>query len=123
VLDALTHPRDPYAGHVAAPQGRPGGYPVVITGGSVALRLPPGMSEEEAVARNEQWSALDGVSVDQQGKARFTPATLDVLREHWPDAPTAFGPQDIEGLRTRQVALRGRLLQLPPPTSPAQEGT
>ncbi|SHN27334.1 hypothetical protein [Actinacidiphila paucisporea] len=123
VLEALTHPRDHYAGHVAAPQGRPGGYPVVITGGSVALRLPPGMSERESVACNAQWSALDGISVDQQGKARFTPATLNVLREYWPDAPTTFGPQDVEELRARQLALRRRLLQLPSPTSPAQEGT
>ncbi|MGV9273845.1 hypothetical protein [Streptomyces griseosporeus] len=122
VLDALTHPRDYFAGHAAAPQGRPGGYPVVITGRSIALRLPPGMSERQAVARNQEWSALDGITVDQQGKAHFTPGALDALRDHWPDAPATFGPQDVEELRTRQLALRERLHQLPAPTARAQEG-
>ncbi|NEE37412.1 potassium transporter TrkA, partial [Streptomyces sp. SID7982] len=116
VLDALTHPRDYYAGHVAAPQGRPGGYPVVITGRSIALRLPPGMSERQAIACNQRWSTLDGITVDPQGKAHFTPAALDVLRDHWPDSPATFGPQDIEELRTRQLALRERLQQPSVPT-------
>jgi hypothetical protein len=122
VLDALTHPREYYAGHVAAPQGRPGGYPVVITGHSVAVRLPPGMSERQAIACNQQWSALDGITVDRQGKAHFTPAALDALRDHWPDAPAAFGLQDIEDLRARQLALRERLRRLPAPTPRPQEG-
>ncbi|MBT3162711.1 hypothetical protein HTV80_06270 [Streptomyces sp. Vc74B-19] len=116
VIDALTHPSDYYVGHVAAPEGRPGGYPVVITGRSVALRLPPGLSERQAVDRNQRWSVLDGITVDRQGKAHFAPAALDVLRTHWPDCPATFGPQDIEELRTRQLILRERLLQLPAPT-------
>lgn len=115
VVDALTQQRDPYVGHVPAPHGRPGGYPVTVTGRSIALRLPPGMSERQAVAHNQKRSALDGITVDQHGKAQFTPAALRILRDHWPDAPSTFGVQDVEDLRVRQLALREHLRKLPAP--------
>ncbi|KUF16710.1 hypothetical protein [Streptomyces silvensis] len=119
VVDALTHPRDYYAGHVPAPNGLPGGYPVVLTGHSIALRLPPGTSERQAVARNEQWSGLDGITVDRRGKAQFTPAALDALRDRWPDAPATFAAQDVDDLRTLQLALRDDLRRLPAPPAAA----
>jgi hypothetical protein len=117
VVDALTQRREPYVGHVPAPNGLPGGYPVLITEGSIALRLPPGMSERQAVHHNRQWSAGDGLTVDGHGKARFTPTALRALSEHWPDIPSTFGIQDIDDLRVGQLALRERLRHLPTPTA------
>ncbi|WP_172384669.1 potassium transporter TrkA [Streptomyces sp. MNP-20] len=113
VVDAFAHPRAPRAAHVPAPDGLPGGYPVLLTGHDIALRLPPGLSARQAVARNEQWSGLDGVTVDRRGEARFTPTALRALRGHWPDAPAVFAARDVEELRTRQLALRDRLRGLP----------
>ncbi|MFI9387351.1 hypothetical protein [Kutzneria sp. NPDC052558] len=50
--------------HVPGPNGLPGGYPVRIHGGKVSLRLPGGLSEAEAVARNEKSATRDGVRAD-----------------------------------------------------------
>ncbi|MEV8634463.1 hypothetical protein AB0395_22680 [Streptosporangium sp. NPDC051023] len=117
VLDTVVHETNYYVGHVPGPHGRPGGYPVTITGRSLALRLPPGMSERQAIAWNHARSDLDGVTVDQHGKAHLTPAALRVLRDHWPDVPTTFGPQDLDDLRAQQLRLRRHLRDLPAPAT------
>jgi hypothetical protein len=108
ILGAITHGH-PHHGHVPGPHGRPGGYPVVISGSDLALRLPPGRTEAQAVAWNRERSALDGVTLGEDGKAAFTDRTLRILLRHWPEAPRSFGPQDVDGLRTQQVRLRARL--------------
>lgn len=120
VLRALTDEDHSYVGHVPGPHGLPGGYPVVITGRSIALRLPPGMSERQAIAWNASRAPLDGITVDPHGKAEFTPSAAQALHQHWPDAPIAFGPQDLADLAARQLRLRDDLRRLPTP-SPAEE--
>jgi len=68
------HERDCLTGadvatHVPGPNGLPGGYPVRVHGGKVSLRLPSGLSEAEAVARNEQSATRDGVRADMDLEA------------------------------------------------------
>ncbi|MEV7690278.1 hypothetical protein [Streptomyces bungoensis] len=112
VVGSIAHGHS-YRGHVPGPHGRPGGYPVTLVGSDLTLRLPPGTTEAEAVAWNTDRSARDGVSVDHEGKARFTDSALRTLRRHWPDVPASFTPQDIAGLCTRQLRLRDKLRQEP----------
>jgi hypothetical protein len=109
VVVALARRDAQYAGHVPAPNGLPGGYPVLISNGSVALRLPPGMPQRQAVAHNHRWSAGDGVLIDDHGKVRLTQETRRALTAYWPDAPDVFGAHDIEDLQALQLALRDDL--------------
>jgi hypothetical protein len=52
------------ATNLPGPLGRPGGYPVRITGASVALDLPPGLTEADAIRFNERAAARDGVVIN-----------------------------------------------------------
>ncbi|MFJ9777093.1 hypothetical protein ACIRVF_38660 [Kitasatospora sp. NPDC101157] len=113
VVDAIAHDLDYLDCHLPGPQGRPGGYPAVVTRRSVCLRLPPGMPERQAVAMNNRWSALDGITVDPTGTARFTPDVLRRVREDWPDAPDAFTAHHVEDLRAELIPLRDRLRRQP----------
>ena len=56
-----------------APFGLPGGYPVHIRHGEIALDLPEGVTQEGAVAFNERISVLDGVqAIDADGTLHYT---------------------------------------------------
>ena len=43
---------EPVRTHAPAPDGRPGGYPLLVSRGRIELDLPAGLSEDEAVAIN-----------------------------------------------------------------------
>jgi hypothetical protein len=47
--------------HVPAPGGRPGGYPVQISRAGIALDLPPGLTEADAIAVNAVAARWDGI--------------------------------------------------------------
>jgi hypothetical protein len=64
--------------HVPGPNGLPGGYPVRLAGSRVSLRLPPGLSETEAVAVNQRAARADGVRVEH-GKIHFETAAVSGL--------------------------------------------
>ncbi|MFD3328028.1 hypothetical protein [Streptomyces sp. NPDC058701] len=102
-----------HTGHLPGPHGLPGGYPVVVGHRQVRLRLPDGVSREQAVAWNLRHAALDGVAVDLDGTVRTTPSALAALRLHWPDAPRTYGPADLADVRDRLLRLRARLRTLP----------
>jgi hypothetical protein len=49
-----------HVGRAAGPFGCPGGYPIKIENGEIALNLPAGVTPEEAIAFNkkfEEWKA------------------------------------------------------------------
>lgn len=104
-----------HIGHLPGPHGLPGGYPVTVGHREVRLRLPEGLSREQAVAWNLRCAELDGVVVDTTGTVRTTPAALTALRAHWPDAPGTYGPTDLASVRDRLLRLRSRLRALPAP--------
>lgn len=52
--------------HLPGPGGLPGGYPVQCADHRIALRLPPHLNEASAIALNQRFSALDGVTVDHR---------------------------------------------------------
>lgn len=102
-----------HVGHLPGPHGLPGGYPVTVGHREVQLRLPHGLSREQAVAWNLRRAELDGVVVDTTGTVRTTPAALTALRAQWPDAPGTYGPADLDSVRERLLCLRSRLRALP----------
>ncbi|MBQ1098281.1 hypothetical protein KBY55_19865 [Streptomyces sp. b94] len=110
-LHALTDPTASYTGHLPAPQGLPGGYPVRIAGTVLSLRLPPGFSRTEAVAFHREREHLDGVRLGEDGLLRFTSNTHAALCAYGADLPTAFRPADLPDLSRHLLGLRERLRQ------------
>lgn len=80
VLRALLPGAAPLRWSTPSPAGRPGGYPVRIDGGAVALDLPAGVTPEEAVAFNERLAHGDGVArIDDDGTVHFTAACREAV--------------------------------------------
>ena len=64
--------------HAPAPAGRPGGYPLLIGAGRVALDLPASLGEEEAVAINARAARWDGLErVEPDGTLVLTDAVAE----------------------------------------------
>ena len=64
---------EPLATHVSAPMGLPGGYPAVVGSGTVTLRLPPDLTEAEAVAINDSAARFDGIErIEGDGTVVYT---------------------------------------------------
>lgn len=67
--------------HAPGPLGLPGGYPVVVGPGPVRLALPPGMTEEEALAVNQSGQIGDGIrEIGDDGSVLFEESNMDVMR-------------------------------------------
>lgn len=96
--------------NVPGPLGLPGGYPSEIKGSEIALDLPPGWSETDAVAFNQRAAHADGVVVGDEA-VRFTPRAQAALREVAPKLCDGFAPSEL--LQAAQLVreLRDRLRQ------------
>jgi hypothetical protein len=107
VLEALLPGSAPLRWSVPAPGGLPGGYPVRITAGAVALDLPPGLTERDAIAFNQAMARGDGIDrIDDDGTVHFTAAARAAV------ADIALGlaePLASDDLRARAVALDAAL--------------
>lgn len=102
---------DPVPAHVPGPMGLPGGYPVTVGAGHIELRLPDGVTEEDAVATNSRWAELDSVTVTAD-RIRFTAAAAAVLPETCPDVPIEFPIADLAEVRAILAGHRDRLRSL-----------
>ena len=81
---------------IAAPAGLPGGYPVRIVDGSVALDLPPGLSEADAIAFNERMASGDGIDhIDDDGTVHLTAASHQAVAELAPDLAYPIAIDDL----------------------------
>jgi hypothetical protein len=108
VLIALAGGGD-YRGHVPGPHGLPGGYPVRVTRGSVALDLPASIGADEAIAWNRQFEAADGVSVTAEGQVVYSERARAALQRVDPEVAAGFAVGDLERAFTSLQALRTRL--------------
>lgn len=99
---------------VPGPRGLPGGYPVRVAGGAVALDLPPGVTEDDAVARNQRWAELDGVRVDRDGTVALSATGRAALAPYRTPFADGFAAGDVEAVCEEVVALRSRLRASPP---------
>jgi hypothetical protein len=66
------------AANLPGPQGLPGGYPVRVSGRSIALDLPPSFDEQAAIAWNERAAAREGIAFDGD-RVRFTGAAATAI--------------------------------------------
>jgi hypothetical protein len=71
LLLALAADED-WQGHVPGPDGLPGGYPVVLRGGALALDLPPGLDRDEAIGWNRRYEHENGLVVESDGRVHYT---------------------------------------------------
>lgn len=98
------------------PLGLPGGYPVTVNpasgGGRVWLRLPAGITRDEAVAHNQRWALADGAVVDG-GRVRFGDAARAELARVAPDLADGFAATDLPAVAARMHQLRDELRDQP----------
>ena len=67
--------------HAPAPNGLPGGYPVIVNNRDVQPAPIAGLTLAEAIAINERSHRFDGIKcIEADGTAVFCPAAADVLR-------------------------------------------
>jgi hypothetical protein len=109
VVTALITGHRPDA-QVPGPLGLPGGYPVRVEAGAIALRLPEGLTEADAVAFNQRAAWHDGVVV-ADGQVTFSPTVSCELARELPGLADGFAVTDIASACDRLVELRARLRQ------------
>lgn len=86
-----------------APRGLPGGYPIVIDRGEIALDLPPGVSLDDAVAFNSHQGKRDGVHrIDPDGTLHFTGAVKEAVCDLDPALAEPVEPGNL-AKRTRKL--------------------
>lgn len=95
--------------HVPGPGGLPGGYPVRVSRSGVALDLPRGLSEDEAVAWNRRFEALDGASVSGAGRVTYSDRARAAIGRHDARLAGGFDVDDVEEACSALAALRVRL--------------
>ena len=98
--------------HLPGVAGLPGGYPVRITAGEVALRLPPGVDPHQAVEANRRWARRDGALVED-GQVRFGPAVTEALAPLLPAYADGFAAADVAEATAAFQELRERLRSQP----------
>jgi hypothetical protein len=67
-----------YAANLPGPHGRPGGYPVRVTGSAIDLDLPPEFGEPAAIAWNDRAGAREGIAFGAD-RVQFTGAAAPAL--------------------------------------------
>jgi hypothetical protein len=93
--------------HVPAPNGLPGGYPVTVTNGQVALDLPPEWQPDEAVGFMSQAHQRDGIeAIAADGTIHFDTRSVAILKsELGIDLPPVLAPHDLESVAREQIRL------------------
>ena len=91
------------------PLGLPGGYPVTVTPGRVALDLPPGAEVGEAVAFQGDAARFDGVDrIAEDGTVSFTTPVRQAVRRLDSVLGEPMHPAEAEARFTRLAALLRR---------------
>jgi hypothetical protein len=68
--------------HAPAPNGLPGGYPVIASNDGVQPAPIPGLSLEQAIALNEEAQRFDGIErIEADGTVVFCPEMVEAFRE------------------------------------------
>ena len=90
--------------HAPGVFGLPGGYPVCFVAGALELRLPDGLTLDEAVSFNKLAAKGEGIErIDEDGTVFYT--------EHARQSVAEFCPELAEPLRLRDVEKRFQILQ------------
>jgi hypothetical protein len=90
--------------HAPGVFGLAGGYPVCFVAGAAELRLPDGLTLEEAVSFNNLAAKGEGIErIDEDGTVFYT--------EHARESVAEFCPELAEPLRIADVEKRFRVLE------------
>ncbi|WP_291296796.1 hypothetical protein [Elioraea sp.] len=100
-----------WRGHVPGPNGLSGGYPVRMEGGRIALDLPDGVTEDEAVSWNRRFEGENGIVVGSDGMVRYTGRVEAALRGISPDIAAGFPMTAFDAAYVAMSDLRARLRQ------------
>ena len=100
-----------WTGHVPGPDGLPGGYPVHLADGALALNLPPSVSRDEAIAWNARFEEENGFVVGTDRHARYTGVLRERLAQHSPALAEGFDVADLEEVHRSMQELRTKLQQ------------
>ncbi|MDZ5442297.1 potassium transporter TrkA [Micromonospora sp. 4G57] len=105
--------------NLPGPMGLPGGYPVRISAGTIALDLPAGITRIAAVDWNLRVGRRDGVQV-VDGRIEYPPAAAAAIADHLPHIADGWTPSALDQVTEELTALRGRLRLAPPAPAPAR---
>jgi hypothetical protein len=104
-IDALLA-TEPSRGHASGPRGLPGGYPVSLGSGSVALAPVPGLGHDEAVAVNERSHRFDGIdAIGEDGTVVFVAQAAAAMRDMLGYDCSRLPPAEV-GERARELSAR-----------------
>ncbi len=68
--------------HAPGPMGLPGGYPIDVGGGEIAVSAIPDLSLDEAISINERSHRFDGIeTIEEDGSVVFTEDSAAVMRD------------------------------------------
>jgi hypothetical protein len=92
--------------HAPAPNGLPGGYPLLIKGGQVTVDLPLEWNLDDAIAAMNHCHTLDGVQmIEDDGTVHFTDNARSILRKELGyELPALMRPADITEAARAQIA-------------------
>jgi hypothetical protein len=94
--------------HAPAPEGLPGGYPVVASRAGVRAVVPAGLSREAAIAINERAQRWDGIAgIEPDGTVVVCDEDADVLRRVLGYDGARVRPGEADA-RARELAARFR---------------
>jgi hypothetical protein len=103
--------RDFWSGHMPAPFGLPGGYPVRVANRQLHLDLPSEIGIEQAVAWNRATARNDGVTLESE-RVKFVGKAFSQLHDVSPRLAQGFQIADFDGFITEFIALRDHLKQI-----------
>ena len=94
--------------HEPAPNGLPGGYPVIVSDGNVQPAPIDGLTLAEAIDINQRSHRFDGIErIEEDGTVVFCAQAADVLRAELGYDCTRLAPDDSEG-RAKELIARFR---------------
>jgi hypothetical protein len=99
--------------NLPGPLGLPGGYPVRLAGGTVALDLPAELTRADAIAWNERAGHRDGITLGG-GRIGYPPSTAGVLAPYLPDLANGWPAAHLDEVSDQLTELRRRLRLAPP---------
>jgi hypothetical protein len=99
--------------HVSTPgvAGLPGGYPFLLKRGKFSLRLPRGITREQAIAHNKSGEHADGL--DLGPAVKFTEPARRALAAVSFEFAEGFAFEEWQAARNKLLALRDRLRSQP----------
>lgn len=103
--------------HLPGPLGLPGGYPVRLQDRTVRLRLPDGVTLDNAIALQQAWSRHDGAMVTG-GRVTLGEPAAAALGPHLPYLTDGFAAADTARVCTDLLDLRERLRKQPADSDP-----